>query len=92
MAKEIEFENLPEEELERAVDEGRLSREQMNEILRERQCRAAATRESTPDSTHRHLVEGFGSGQGMGTERTGQGPDRPDEEGYPRGDDLAWPT
>ena len=92
MAKEIEFEDMPEQELVQAVNEGRLSRDQMNEILQERQRRAAATRETTPDSTHRHLVEGFGSGQGMGTERTGRGPDRPDEEGYPRGDDPAWPT
>lgn len=89
--KEIRFEEMPEEDLEQAVDEGRLSREQLNEILQERQRRAAATRRKTPDSTHRHTAEGFGSGQGMGTERTGQEPGTPDERGYPCGEDRDWP-
>lgn len=88
---EIRFEEMPEKDLEQAVDEGRLSREQLNEILQERQRRAAATRKKMPDSTHRHTAEGFGSGQGMGTERTGQEPGIPDERGYPRGEDRDWP-
>ncbi len=92
MVNEMQFEEMPEKDLEQAVNEGRLSRNQLNEILQERQRRAAATREKTPDSTQRHTVEGFGSGQGMGNERTGQGPGTPDERGFPRGEDPDWPT
>lgn len=88
---EMRFEEMLEKDLEQAVDEGRLSREHLNEILQERQRRAAATRETTPDSTQRHSVEGFGSGQGMGPNRSGQGPDIPDERGFPRGEDPDWP-
>lgn len=92
MADEFRFEDMSDNDLEQAVDEGRLSRDQLNEILQERQRRAAAMRQRTPDSTYRETVEGFGSGQGMGTERTGQEPGAPDEEGFPRGEDLDWPT
>ncbi len=92
MANEMPFEDMTEQELERAVDEGRISRDHMNEILQERQRRAAATREKTPDSTDRETVSGFGSGQGMGASRTGQGPSIPDERGFPRGEDPDWPT
>jgi hypothetical protein len=91
MADERRFEELSEEDLEKAVAEGRLSRDQVNEILQERYRRAAAMRETTPDPTRRHTVEGFGSGQGMGVERTGQEPGTPDERGVPRGEDRDWP-
>jgi hypothetical protein len=91
MTDQMRFEEPSEKDLEQAVAEGRLSRDQFNEILQERQRRAAATRENLPDPTQRHMVEGFGSGQGMGTERTGQEPERPDEQGFPRGEDRDWP-
>lgn len=92
MKNDIRFEHMSVQDLARAVDEGQLSRDHMNEILQERQRRAAATREKTPDSTDHETVSGFGSGQGMGATRTGQGPSTPDERGFPRGEDPDWPT
>lgn len=76
----------------REIREGRATGHQLDEALREQMRRDAAEREGVPDSTEHYPEGGFGSGQGMGTERTGQEPDRPDEQGKPRGEVEAWPT
>lgn len=83
--------DLPEDELEERVAQGETTFQEVSEEVQEGARREAADRDEVPDDTVRHQVGGFGSGQGMGTERTGQEPDRPDEEGFPRGQDEEWP-
>lgn len=82
---------ISEEEMVEEIAEGKATREQLDKKLRQREAREAAEREDQPDSTEQHTAGGFGSGQGMGTEETGQEPDRPDEQGFPRGKDKEWP-
>ena len=86
--------DLSNEEIERLIAEGRISREEADRALQEAARQDAATRDpdELPDDTERHTTGGFGSGQGMGTDRTGVGPDRPDEQGTPRTEDRDWPT
>ena len=62
--------------------------------LQARERRRAAEREDLPDSTDRATAGGFGSGQGMGAERTGQGPQGGAERGEPRtaADAEDWPV
>ncbi len=86
------LESVSEEEMEEEIEAGEATSQELDELLQERLRREAAERSDLPDPTDRITVGGFGSGQGMGTERTGQEPDRPDEQGEPRGEDVDWPT
>jgi len=63
-------------ELERRVQAGELTSEQAAEILQAAARRDAAERETTmpDDPTTRVTSGGFGSGQGMGRQRSGQDP------------------
>ncbi|MDI3340736.1 MAG: hypothetical protein QJR03_09405 [Sphaerobacter sp.] len=87
------LETLSDAELERLVREGRITREEADEIIQARERRAAAERdpEELPDPTERKTAGGFGSGQGMGVHSTGQEPGAYDEQGKPRHEDLEWP-
>ncbi len=84
-------EQMSEEDLRRKLANGELSDEEFQEQMRRR----AASRdpEDLPDSTDTVSVEGFGSGQGMEHSQTGTGPEPeiPDERGFPRTNDEAWP-
>ena len=82
-------EQMSEEDLRRKLADGELSDEEFQEAMRRR----AASRDpkDLPDSTDTVTVEGFGSGQGMTDSQTGQDPDIPDERGFPRTNDEAWP-
>lgn len=94
MAEERRFDQMSDQEIERLIAEGEVTQEEIDEQLQQAARREAATRdpEDLPDSTDRTTAGGFGSGQGMGKQRSGQGPDRPDERGFPRTPDLEWPT
>lgn len=84
---------LSDAELDQLVAEGRITRQQADEITQIRARRAAAERdpEELLDPTARKTAGGFGSGQGMGIETTGDEPGAYDEQGKPRGEDLEWP-
>lgn len=86
--------SVSEQEMLSEIDEGQATYEELDEKIEEKMRRDAAERDSTPDSTDVTTAAGFGSGQGMGTEETGQEPDRPDEEGFPRTerDKEDWPA
>jgi len=94
MVEERRFDQMSEQEIERLIADGSVTPEEVDEQIQQRARREAATRnpEELPDSTDRTTAGGFGSGQGMGNERTGQGPDRPAERGFPRTPDPEWPT
>lgn len=89
------IDRLSPDELRQRMESGELTPEQVDRALRQQARREAAERrpdELLPDD---HVTAGgFGSGQGMGTERTGQGPDRPNSQGFPRTqkDKEDWPT
>jgi hypothetical protein len=85
---------MSEREIEQLVASGEVTLDEIDQQLQQQARREAAERdpEELPDPTDRLTVGGFGSGQGMGTERTGQEPDRPDEQGFPRTQDPEWPT
>jgi hypothetical protein len=94
MANERRFDELSDQETQELLASGEVTPQEIDEQLQEHARREAAERdaEELPDSTERVTVGGFGSGQGMGTERTGQEPDRPDDQGFPRTKDTDWPT
>lgn len=90
---QIQFDELSSNEIEQLIADGKVTREEVDERLQEAARREAAERSSDdlPDDTERTTAGGFGSGQGMGRERTGTGPDQPDERGEPRTEDRNWP-
>ena len=83
-------EQRSEDELREMLRNGELTDEEYQERMRRR----AASRdpEDLPDSTDQVTVEGFGSGQGMEATQSGQGPEIPDERGFPRTRDEDWPV
>lgn len=91
MSERRRVDPVTEEEMVEEIQKGEATDQELDEKLRERMRREAAEREDLPDDTERHEVEGFGSGQGMGRDTTGQEPDRPDDQGFPRGQDKKWP-
>ena len=94
MANQKPIDQLSQDELQEKLASGELTLEQVDRALQQRARREAAQRspEELPPDEH-VTAGGFGSGQGMGTERTGQEPDRPDEQGFPRTqkDKEDWP-
>ncbi len=84
---------LSDAELDQLVAEGRITRQQADEITQVRERRAAAERDPDDllDPTTRKTAGGFGSGQGMGVHSSGQEPGSYDEQGKPRHDDPEWP-
>lgn len=96
MADHRRLDQMSEEELRELLDRGELTRQELDEKLQERARRRAASRrpQDLPDATDRTTAEGFGSGQGMGRTQSGQGPETPDERGFPRTEEDAedWPT
>lgn len=63
-------------ELERRVQSGELTTEQASELLQAAERRHAAEHGPDLDTNEEGVITtgGFGSGQGMGNQRTGQGP------------------
>ena len=94
-AHEDQLSHLSADELRERLEKGELTPQQVDKALQQQARRAAAQRSSDELLPDEHVTaEGFGSGQGMGTARTGQGPNRPDEEGFPRTqkDKEDWPS
>ena len=88
------IDQLSQDELRQRLASGELTMEEVDREMQQRARRRAAERDpATLPPEDQVTAGGFGSGQGMGTERTGQGPDRPDAQGYPRTqkDKEDWP-
>ena len=88
------LDDLNQQELREAVAKGDVTMDEVDTELQQSARREAAERNPDELPPADHLTAGgFGSGQGMGTERTGQDPDRPDAQGFPRTakDAEDWP-
>lgn len=98
MTEDRSLDNLNQDELRRTLAEGEVTLEEIDDDLQAEARRAAAERRPDDLPPADHLTAGgFGSGQGMGKTRTGDGPEQnegiPDERGFPRTPEQAkdWP-
>lgn len=94
MAEQQPPSDLSQDELREKLAKGETTLEDVDQSLQQEARRQAAERD--PDElpiSDQVTAGGFGSGQGMGNQRTGQDPDIPPERGEPRTAEKAedWP-
>ncbi len=94
MAEHQNAADLSQEELRQKLASGETTLDEVDQALQQAARRQAAERDPEDLPANDQVsAGGFGSGQGMGSQRTGQDPDIPPERGEPRTPKKAedWP-